>query len=136
LIYSIRYDTYDPSADHGSVSKPIRLPGILGKLPFPTIGGSSRGGGPGSTREEYDLGQQYLEDLAAMTGGRVYEADKDLRTLKIAFSNIAQELGQQYSVGYYPQQKGRTGERRQIRIRVDRDDVAVRARDGYVYKGP
>jgi len=142
LIYSIRYDTYDPAADNGPVAAqmpPIRLPGILRRLPlpFPTIGGSSgsTGGGPGSTREDYDRGEQYLQDLATLTGGRVYEADKDLRNLKIAFSNIAQELGRQYSVGYYPQQKGKAGARRRIKIKVDRSDVAVRARDGYIYKG-
>lgn len=140
LIYSIRYDTYDPAADLGNVSNPLprlRLPGILGKipLPMPTIGSSS-GGGAGSSRAEYERGERYLHELAELTGGRVYEASRDLRDLQMAFSLIAEELGRQYSIGYYPQRKGQTGERRRIKVRLSRTDVAVRSRDNYVYKGP
>jgi len=144
LIYSIRYDTYDPAADKGDVSDSssrLRLPGILGKipLPIPSIGsstGSNSGGGAGSSRADYDRGEHYLQELAYLTGGRVYEASKDLRDLRAAFSNIAEELGRQYGIGYYPKKKGETGERRQIKVRTNRTDVAVRARDNYIYKGP
>jgi len=141
LIYSIRYDTYDPAADKGDVSDPssrLRLPGILGKipLPIPSIGTSNSGGGAGSSRADYDRGERYLHDLAELTGGRVYEASKDLRDLQTAFSHIAEELGRQYSIGYYPKRKGQTGERRQIKVRLSKTDVAVRSRDNYVYKGP
>ena len=139
LIYSIRYDTYDPAADNGNVPDPtsgVRLPGILSKiLHLPSIGSNS-GGGAGSSRADYDRGERYLQELAALTGGRVYEASKDLRDLQTAFSNIADELGRQYGIGYYPKKKGEPGERRQIKVRTNRTDVAVRARDNYIYKGP
>jgi VWFA-related protein len=138
LIYSIRYDTYDPAADKGAAPDPLsglRLPGILGKIPLPSIGSNS-GGGAGSTRAEHDRGERYLHKLAELTGGRVYEASKDLRDLQTAFSHIAQELGRQYSIGYYPKRKGQTGERRQIKVLVNRTDVAVRARGNYIYQGP
>ncbi len=138
LIYSIRYDTYDPAADKGDAPDPqsgLRLPGILGKLPLPSIGSNS-GGGAGSSRADYDRGERYLQKLADLTGGRVYEASKDLRDLQTAFSHIAEELGRQYGIGYYPKKKGEAGERRQIKVRVNRADVAVRARDNYIYKGP
>jgi len=144
LIYPILYDTYDPSIDTGgatptgsdsrviSILKKIPLP-----LPIPTIGsGGNSGGGAGSSRADYDRGERYLHELADLTGGRVYEASRDLRYLRDAFSKIADELGRQYSIGYYPKRKGAPGERRQIKVRVSRPDLAVRARDKYIYKGP
>lgn len=138
LIYSIRYDTYDPSIDKGgpSVSQPpFRLPGILRKipLPLPTIGGAS-GGGAGSTRADYERGERYLQQLAELTGGQVYEANKDLSYLQNAFSQIAAELSRQYSLGYYPSNKGRVGETRRIKVQVNRSDVVLRARTSYVVR--
>jgi Ca-activated chloride channel family protein len=143
MIFPILYDTYDPSIDNGSSptsSSGSRLPGILRKLPIPLPiptqggGGSSGGGGAGSTRAEYDRGERYLHELADLTGGRVYEARRDLSYLRDAFSHIAEELRRQYSLGYYPKQAAGTGERRSIRVRVNRTDVAVRARDSYIYQ--
>ncbi len=139
MIYPILYDTYDPRADKGPYTPPSgpRLPGILGKLPFPlpTQGsGGSGGGGAGSSRADYDRGERYLRALADLTGGRVYEARKDLSYLRDAFNHIAEELRRQYSLGYYPKQAARTGERRHIKVSVNAADLAVRARDSYIYQ--
>ena len=49
-----------------------------------------------------------------------------------AFQGIAEELRRQYSVGYYPAQVGQVGERRQIKIRVMRPNVVVRAKNSYI----
>jgi VWFA-related protein len=146
LIYPIRYDTYDPAADTGGSQPTLpqtrsRLPSILRRLPlpFPTIGVGSGGGGSsgsnGSSRADYERGERYLHDLAELTGGRVYEASRDLSLLRDAFNHIAEELRRQYSIGYYPQRPARAGERLQIKVRVDRPEVAVRARGSYVYSG-
>lgn len=140
LIYPILYDTYNPAADNGQPPAPppdkSRLPSILRKIPLslPGIFGSS-GGGAGSTRAEYDRGERYLRDLAERTGGRLYEANKDLSFLQAAFGFIADELRRQYTIGYYPKNKTGAGQRRQIKVRTDRPDVAVRARDSYIYQG-
>lgn len=140
IIYPILYDTYDPAFDRGNAppTGSSRLPSILGRLPipFPTQGGTNTGGGgAGSTRADYDRGARYLRDLAALTGGRVYEARKDLSYLEAAFNHIAEELRRQYSLGYYPRAGAQSGERRHIRVQVpDRPSLAVRARDSYIYK--
>lgn len=144
LIYPILYDTYDPKNDTGGSSVPSsvpRLPGILGRLPFPlpipTQGGTGNsGGGAGSSRADYERGERYLRDLAALTGGRVYEARKDLSYLKGAFNDVAEELRRQYSLGYYPKQPARVGERQKIKVEVDRLEVVVRARGSYIYQAP
>jgi len=142
LIYPIFYDTYDPESDTGGSSAPpasSRLPGILRRIPFPlpipTQGsGGSTGGGAGSSRADYDRGERYLRALADLTGGRVYEARKDLSYLRGAFSDIAEELRRQYSLGYYPNRSARMGDRLRIKVQVNRPDLAVRARDSYIYK--
>jgi VWFA-related protein len=142
LIYSIRYDTYDPATDTGGhpIPQPTsRLPSILSKIPipipWPTIaGGSSSGGSNGSSRADYARGERYLHELAELTGGRVDEASKDLSYLQDAFSHIAEELRRQYSLGYYPKQPGQAGERRRIRVRISQPDLVVRNRDSYIYQ--
>ena len=146
IIYPIRYDTYDRSADTGGSQAPSpqrtrsRLPSILRRIPLPlptiSVGGGGGGGGSnGSSRADYERGERYLQDLAELTGGRVYEADRDLRRLREAFTHIAEELRRHYSLGYYRNRQAREGERLQIKVRVNRPEVAVRARSGYVYKG-
>ena len=140
LIYPVRYDTSD---DNGNISvgtpqppmRRPRLPGILGKLPLPIPGGTIGTGGPtGASRADYAWGQQYLKELARLTGGRYYEAGNNLRDLDVAFSHIADELRRQYSIGYYPKVHGRAGERRRVRVRVHNSDLAVRGRDSYIYQ--
>lgn len=140
LIYPIRYDTYDPASDTGGPALPQsrpRLPSILRRipLPLPTIGGVNSGGSNGSSRADYNRGERYLHELAELTGGRVYEASKDLRYLQDAFNHIAEELRRQYSLGYYPKQTAQAGERRRISVRVSQPDLAVRARSSYIFKG-
>ena len=44
----------------------------------------------------------------------------------------AEELRRQYSIGYYPEINGERGERRQIRVRVARPNVVVRAKSSYI----
>jgi hypothetical protein len=50
-----------------------------------------------------------------------------------AFTWIAEELGRQYSLGYYPSKAGKDGERRQIKVKVTESDLVVKARDSYIY---
>ena len=78
----------------------------------------------------YRTADQYLQDLAARSGGELYRADT-LRSLPDAFANIAAELRNQYSLGYYPANQARDGKYRKIQVKVSRKDVVVRARPGY-----
>ncbi|MFL6255577.1 MAG: VWA domain-containing protein [Pyrinomonadaceae bacterium] len=96
-------------------------------------GGGGGGGGVGTTREDYQRGSEYLRRLAEATGGRHHDA-QDLNYIEEAFTNIAEELRRQYSLGYYPSRQSQAEERRQIRVRVRRPNLVVRARDSYVYR--
>ena len=96
-------------------------------------GGGGGGGGAGTSRADYERGGEYLRRLAEATGGRHHDA-RDLNYLEQAFTNIAEELRRQYSLGYYPSRQAQAEERRQIRVRVRRPNLVVRARDSYVYR--
>jgi Ca-activated chloride channel homolog len=145
LIYSVQYDT---SMDLGgiTVGRPVDVFGqILGGI---FGGGNRRGGGRrggrggypppnqpsggGTVHDDYELGNQYLLELANSTGGREYHADS-LQNMSTAFANVAEELRRQYSIGYYPKRPPQAGQRRQIRVRARQPNLAVRARDSYIF---
>lgn len=139
LFYPIRFDTYNDMNAGGTTYPnpyPRRQPTGIGDIIGIILGGGNvrigRGGGSGSagsTRAEYETGKRYLEDLARNSGGRNFEAHNNLEA---AFSGIAEELRRQYSIGYYPETEGKPGERRQIRVRVLRPNLIVRAKTSYV----
>lgn len=141
LIYPIRYDTFnDVQAMKNKpvvVGQPNPFPiptSTPNPSPFPFPLPQSKVGTPGTqgtTAEEYRKAEEYLNEMANRTGGRVYEAST-AANLALAFSNIADELRQLYSLGYYPKDDGAEGQRRKIKVRVNRENIAVKARDSYV----
>lgn len=96
-------------------------------------GGGGGGGGAGSSPADYSRAGEYLRRLAEQTGGRHHDA-ADLRYVGEAFTNIAEELRRQYSLGYYPSRQSQAIEQRRIKVRVRRPNLVVRARDSYVYR--
>lgn len=99
--------------------------------PFPDIFGGqviTRG----VSSEEYALGRRYLEDLADVTGGRLFRPEATPGGLTAAFEGIAEELRRQYNIGYIPASEGRVGQRKTIKVRVNRANLVVRARDSYI----
>jgi hypothetical protein len=70
--------------------------------------------------------------MSERTGARAYKADS-MQNLATAFSNIAEELRRQYSLGYYPKNPAQAGQRRQVRVRVNQPNLAVKTRDSYVF---
>ena len=138
LIYPIQYDTTDFVAAQTRTNTTIVTTTISGRnIPTrsssQTTYGTPKASGPGTSIFDYKLADQFLHQLATKTGGRLYEANERTQ-LSEAFSKIAEELRHQYSLGYYPQTTLQSGERREIRVRVDRTDLAVRARDSYVQR--
>ncbi len=86
----------------------------------------------GTSAAEYALGRKYLEELSAYTGGRVFQPEAIPGGLQAAFEGIAIELRRQYNIGYIPSETGSPGQRKQIRVRVGRPGLVIRARDSYV----
>jgi hypothetical protein len=78
----------------------------------------------------YRTADDYLNEMARTSGGRLVRADNPLM-LPAAFKQIADELGTQYSLGYYPTNTARDGKFRKVRVRTTRKDAALRTRPGY-----
>ena len=117
LIFPIYYNTFFDQRNGG------------GGLGFPFPGGM---GSQGNSSADYALGRKYLEDLSAVTGGRVFKAGSTNQTLTATFESIAEELRRQYNIGYYSSDGGQAGQRKQIKVRVDRPNLVIRARDSYI----
>lgn len=121
IFFPVYYNTY-------LAMRGIGQGGAMGVPPtVPQVGGMQ-----GMSSADYARGRAYLDALAGVTGGKVFRPDSTPGGLTAAFEGIAEELRNQYSIGYYPQTEGEQGERKQIKVRVNRPNVAVRARDSYV----
>ena len=126
LIYPVQYDT----------RQDMNVPSMGSIDIWGTILGGVFGGGRrrnrGTARNDYELADRYLLELANSTGGRDYKADS-LQNMSQAFANVAEELRRQYSIGYYPKRALQAGQRRFIRVRARQPNVAVRTRDSYIF---
>lgn len=127
-IYSVDYDT---SGNGGGIGRGTWGHGTIFGLPMPGPGipGSTI---PGTSPGEYRRAVEYLHALSNSTGGRFYSGDS-MFGIAQAFTWIAEELGRQYSLGYYPSTPGKDGERRQIKVRTTESDLVVKSRDSYIY---
>ncbi|MDQ5838675.1 MAG: VWA domain-containing protein [Acidobacteriota bacterium] len=84
-----------------------------------------------ASRTLYQIARQEMSQLARETGGKTFPA-ADLRDAQRAFRQVAEDIGTQYSLGYYPTNKTRDGSFRTIRVTVRAPrDAQVRAREGY-----
>jgi Ca-activated chloride channel homolog len=134
LIYPIRYNTIV-----GGNQQNLGIdPKLFAQLPRAAQdmlmrAANSRGMGRGQSAAEYERGRQYLEALATYSGGRLFDSET-LTNLDAAFSGVAEELRRQYSIGYYSNNEGQPGDRKQIKITVARPKVVVRSKTTYVVK--
>jgi Ca-activated chloride channel homolog len=113
LIYPVQFSTYDYIK--------ARSPATEFKPPE----------GSGFSEQDYQRADVFLHQLAETAGTGVYPAF-DISDLERAIGSIVDELHNEYSIGYYPRAKGQPGETRKVEVRVNRLELAVRARSGYV----
>lgn len=71
-----------------------------------------------------------LRQLAQETGGRTFFPER-VEELPEIYRQISDELSSQYSVGYISANPLRNGRWRRVIVRVDRDAVSARTRQGY-----
>jgi len=88
--------------------------------------------GSGFSRIDYQRADAYLHQISDLTGTPLLPAE-DTSDLDRAVSSIAEELHNEYSIGYYPQVKGAPGEVRRIEVRIGQPRLVVRARTSYAF---
>ena len=84
-----------------------------------------------ASRTLYRLAREEMNRLARDSGGKTFTA-ADLRDARRAFRQVAEDIGTQYSLGYYSTNTARDGSFRKINVQVRTVRGAqVRAREGY-----
>lgn len=77
-----------------------------------------------------DNGAEIMKTLAAKTGGRFYTTPAG-RELKDAFAQTVEELRNQYTLAYEPNNEKKDGKWRTIEVQLTKPEYKVRARQGY-----
>ena len=123
-IYPVQYNTYGDFADNSSRE-------TYGAGDFGAIGHKTKNGE--SASEAYKRATLYLRLLADKTSGYFQYTDS-VKNLGRSFERIADQLRQQYTIGYYPKNKTTDAKPRRIRVEVAVPKVAVDTRKSYIYK--
>jgi Ca-activated chloride channel homolog len=119
IIYPIRYNTKQDVEKRLSSSGKYTVEQIKEKM--------------AELEKAYNEADQYLQRLAELSGGVLERADS-LGDLGNSFAHIADELRQQYLIGYYPSKLIESDNDRKIKVRVTKGDYKVRARPSYAAK--
>jgi len=104
--------------------------GGTGRIPMPQPGGYPPMGGTRSVGGDDRVNVMALREITDDSGGRT-EIVRDFRDLDPAVASIADELSQQYYLGY-PSPGHRDGRWHTIRVELRDPSLTVRARKGYV----
>jgi len=100
---------------------------------WPGGGGGRYPGGGGGQRpssEPHVDGKKIMIQIAEQTGGRMFEAKKKENFDQI-YASIAEELRQQYMLGYTPDKSSDSSGFHKIELTTKKKDLYVQTRDGY-----
>ena len=94
------------------------------------MGGGRGGGYPRRTEESRPDGKKILEQIAKTSGGRFFEVSKK-ETLDKIYSDLDEELRNQYVLGYSPDKPDATPGYHKLHLAVKEKDAQVQTRDGF-----
>jgi VWFA-related protein len=99
------------------------------RLPRPSVGSRTR---IGISKEEYELGFAYLQDLAKLSGGRSFQIKDMAATKTDELQRLMAVLKPQYFVTFKPLTADDTSGRKLLKLRVNRPNLTILARGSYV----
>jgi VWFA-related protein len=117
VVYSILF------ADEQQYQSPF------GGFGGPGMGRHGGGGGHRYPQQERPDGKKILERIFRESGGRLFEVSKK-QPIEQIYTSIAEELRNQYSIGYTPGPDVAPGYHK-IHLATKQKDMTVQARDGY-----
>lgn len=123
-IYPVQYHTYGDFAD--APSRETNVAGEFGKTAHVTRGGEL-------ASEAYKRATLFLKLLADKTSGQ-FQFTAKTKDLARSFERIAEQLRQQYTVGYYPKNKSADATTRRVKVEVAIPKARVTTRRSYIYK--
>ena len=131
VVYAIYFKGEEPKSDYGGHGGHGGWGGGHGG----GGGGGPWGGGQGGghhrpPEEQRPDGKKILERIAKETGGHFFEVAKK-QTPDEIYSQIEQELRNQYILGYTPVKADDAAYYRKIHLVTKQKDLSVQARDGY-----
>ena len=133
VVYSIYFknkdEDFNPGGGYGH-----RHIGMGGGYPgggYPGGGGRYPGGGGGPRQREARVdGKKILEQISKETGGRLFEVSKK-DTVEQIYSQIEDELRNQYDLGFTPTEQAGAAGYHKIQLTTKKKDLTVQTRDGY-----
>lgn len=128
MVYSVFYKTSMVNQNAGRIqrNRGRNRGGVFGGMG----GGRNRNDRAREREREADEdAKDYLEKMSKLTAGRFYK--KEVKNLRETFSLIADELRKQYRIGFYPAETSSANSVHEIKVKVDRKNVAVNARSSY-----
>jgi len=123
LVYSILYADPDAYGHQG-------YGGMGGGMGRHGGWGGPGGGRYPQQRQERPDGKKVLQRISRETGGRFFEVSKK-RPISEIYSQIEEELRNQYSLGYTPDKAAAGAGYHRITVTTANKELTVQARDGY-----
>jgi VWFA-related protein len=107
------------------------MPGGRAPNPFGSFGGRGGIGASGGSggRMQMEGPDEGLPKIAAATGGGYFELNSPMN-LATTFSHVADELHQQYALGFTPEKLD--GKMHDLAVRTSKSDLTIRARKRYL----
>ena len=86
----------------------------------------------GLDKKVYEIGRAYLQDIAALSGGRTFAVKNLAQIKKEDFQIMLNLINPNYYISIKRAQTSGAFARKQIKVRVDRPNLTVQARGSYV----
>lgn len=124
LVYPIQYDTYDDVQKSRKNDAQV----FYDEDDRPYI--RERPRSVGEREDDYKRANEFLKNIADISGGSVYRVSS-ATNLDKAFSRIVEELRKVYLLGYYADGENNENGNYDIRVRVYRQNLIIRAKNRY-----